>query len=370
MMRLIILALTLFVTGCATTSGVSSSFSSAEDTKNIQEKEQRLWSQANDYDRSLKLSGQVYNNPRIQKYLQGVMDRLYPEFKGKINVRMLNSTQLNAMALANGSVYFNIGLLARIDNEAQLATVLAHEAAHFIYKHSFKERVRVKNASAFAASGLPLSNLIAVSSVSGYSRSTESEADDKGFERLVKTGYDTRESHKVFKYLADEIKALDVKEPYFFSSHPKLLDRIEKFKALSKNSKRGGRKGYKTFNRMMRPLRLQVLKNDLGQDRYKNIILVLTEKRAARLYPGASQYYLGEAYRRRGDKGDERRALKAFKSAEKSAPAFAPTYKVLGVHYMKKRNKGKARYYFSRYLAVAPKNARDREYVRSYMGSM
>lgn len=370
MMRLFILALAFFATGCATTSGVSSSFSSAEDTKNIQEKEQRLWSQAYDYDRSLNLSGQVYNNPRIQGYLQGVMDRLYPEFKGKIRVKMLNSTQLNAMALANGSVYFNIGLLSRIDNEAQLATVLAHEAVHFINKHSFKERVRVKNASAFAASGLPLSNLIAVSSVSGYSRSTESEADNEGYKRLVKAGYDTRESHKVFKYLADEIKALDVEEPYFFSSHPKLVNRIENFKALSRNSKRGGRKGYKTYNRIMRPLRLQVLKNELGQDRYKSIILVLTEKRAAGLYPAASQYYLGEAYRRRGEKGDDRRALKAFEAAEKRAPGFAPTYKILGVHYMKHKNKSKARYYFNRYLAVAPKNARDRAYIKSYISSL
>jgi predicted Zn-dependent protease len=47
-------------------------------------------------------------------YLQGVMDRLYPEFKGKIHVHLYDSTQLNAFALPNGSIYFNIGLLARI----------------------------------------------------------------------------------------------------------------------------------------------------------------------------------------------------------------------------------------------------------------
>jgi hypothetical protein len=116
------------------------------------------------------------------------MDRLYPEFKGKIQVHLYDSTQLNAFALPNGSVYFNIGLLARIANEAQLAAVLGHEAAHFIEKHSFRERVSAKNASAFAVSGIPFASLAAVSSISGFSRDLEREADMKGYARLVKGG--------------------------------------------------------------------------------------------------------------------------------------------------------------------------------------
>ena len=41
------------------------------------------------------------------------MDGLYPEFKGKIPVRIYDSTQLNAFAMPNGSIYINIGMLAR-----------------------------------------------------------------------------------------------------------------------------------------------------------------------------------------------------------------------------------------------------------------
>ncbi len=370
MNRLLLVAITIFVAGCATTEGVSSSFSNARDTGTLHEKEQRLWSQAREADHTIRRSGQLYRDARVRRYLQRVMDRLYPEFKGKIKVRVFDSTQLNAFAMPNGSIYFNIGLLARIDNEAQLAIVLAHEAAHFIHKHGFKSRVRAKNASAFASSGLPFGNLIAASSITGYSRDHEREADAKGYERFVRAGYDARESYKAFQHLADEVKALDVKEPYFFSSHPKLTERIKSFKELSAASKRGGRKGSKRYNSSMKTVRLHVLKKDLSLDRYKSIILVMTDKRARKLYPAAAQYYLGEAYRRRGDKGDGRLALKAFHRAEKRAPAFSPTFKVLGVHYMKKRNKSKARHYFQRYLATAPKNARDRSYVQSYIKSL
>lgn len=362
--------LAAFVTGCATMEGASSSFSNAEDTKNIHEKEQRLWFQANEYDDTIRRSGQIYKNRQIRQYLQQVMDRLYPEFKGKITVHVFDSTQLGAFALPNGSIYFNVGLLARIDNEAQLATVLSHEAAHFIYKHSFKGRVRAKNATAFASVGVPFGNLIAISSITGFSRDHEREADAKGYERLVKSGYNPHESYKVFKYLADEIKSLDVKEPYFFSTHPRLVERIESYTKLSAKYRHGGRKGYERYNRLMRPLRLHVLEKDLGQGRYKSVILVMEEKRARSLYPAAAQYYLGEAYRLRAEKGDDQRALKALHRAAKRAPGFAPTYKALGMRYMKKRNMSKARYYFRRYLAIAPRNARDRSYVQSYLRSL
>jgi len=367
---ILLLTISALATGCASMDGASSSFTNAQDTGNRQEKEQRLWSEAAEYDHTLKVSGQVYNDPRIERYLQGIMDRLYPEFRGKIKVHVFNSTQLGAFALPNGSIFFNIGLLARIDNEAQLATVLGHEAAHFIYKHSFKQRIRAKNASAFASAGVPFGTLIAISSITGYSRHFETEADNKGYERVIKAGYDPNETYKVFQYLADEIKALDAKEPYFFSTHPRLVERIENFKQLAKNSRRGGKKGFQRYNALMQSLRLRVLEKDLGQDRYKSIILALTDKRANGRYPAASQYYLGEAYRRRGEKGDDKKAMKAFQVAAARAPSFAPTYKVLGMYYMKKHNKSKARQYFNRYLSLAPRDARDREYVKSYMNSL
>ena len=103
----------------------------------------------------IQRSGQRYEDRRATAYLQGVMDRLYPEFKGKIHVHLYDFTQLNAFALPNGSVYFNIGLLARIGNEAQLAAVLGHEAAHFVEKHSFRERVSAKNARPSRSRGFP-----------------------------------------------------------------------------------------------------------------------------------------------------------------------------------------------------------------------
>ena len=370
MNRILWLVLTSFlVGGCATTGGVSS-FTNASDTTTVGENERRLWHEASGFDTTIERSGQIYDDRRATAYLQGVMDRLYPEFKGKIQVHIYDSTQLNAFALPNGSIYFNIGLLARIENEAQLATVLAHEAAHFIERHSFRQRVSAKNASAFAVSGIPFSSLAAISSVSGFSRDLETEADQKGYERLVKSGYDPRDAHKVFQTLANEAEALGAKEPYFFSSHPKLLERIEAYKELAATHKGGGRLGAEEYNRVMQPIRLDALRKDVGQDRLKSVILVMEDNNLRRYYPAAGYYYLGEAYTRRDQKNDAQKALQAFQTAEKLSPNFAPTYNRLGMHYMKTGNKIQALQYFNKYLRLAPSDARDRSYVQQYVSSL
>jgi len=222
----------LLLAGCATTEGVTS-FKGAEDTGNLVESEKRLWSEARDHDTTLARSGQVYEHPRAAAYVQGVMDRLYPEFKGRIAVRLFDSTDLNAFAMFNGSVYVNIGILARMENEAQLAALLGHEATHFIEKHNFHTRVSTKNAAAFGSTGVPFSSMAAVSSISGFSRDLEREADNKGYERMIQAGYDPREAAKLFQHMADEVAALKIKAPYFFSSHPDLSERIENYQRMA-----------------------------------------------------------------------------------------------------------------------------------------
>jgi len=363
----VILLLTL--AGCATTGGVTA-LTSAKDTENLQDKERRLWHEAGGFDDTIERSGQLYENRSATAYLQSVMDRLYPEFKGKIRIQIYDSTQLNAFALPNGSIYINLGMLARIENEAQLAAVLGHEAVHFVNKHSFLQRVSTKNMAAFAVSGIPFSSLAAASSISGYSRDLEREADAGGYARLVKSGYDPREAHKVFQHLADEVKALDIEEPYFFSSHPQLNDRINEFKSMSARHSGGGRVGSKSYNSIMSPLRLDALRKDIGQDRYRSVILVMEDGSKRAYYPAAGYYYLGEAYSRRDEKGDDKKALDAYRKAEKLAPKFSPTYMRLGMYYMKIGNKGKARHYFNRYLSLASKDANDRGYVQQYLKSL
>lgn len=354
------LVVLLFLSGCATTN--VEPMRSAGDIRTLTEKERRVWAEADDYDAAMRNAGHTYENAAVTNYLQGIMDKVHPEFRGTIKVRVAKSPHLNAFALPNGSIYFNLGLLARLDNEAQLATVLAHEGGHFILKHGYRQRQQVKNSAALS---LFVGDTLAMSSIYGYSRDLEREADLMAHRQLLKVGYDTRESVRVFQHLAQEAEALDEKEPFFFSSHPKLKERIEVYQELNKSNRKGGNVGKQSYAQNLGHLRIACLESDLSMDRYKSVLLVLGNEKRLADYPPQARFYLAEAYLRRGDKGDEQRAFDTYHAAIKIAPGFAPNYRALGVYHMKRKDYGKAESYFGKYLQLAP-NAPDRDYVKNY----
>lgn len=332
--------------------------------------EQNLWAEAAEFDKALARGGKLHNDPKLDAYLQGIMDRLYPEFAGKLRVRALNAPHLNAFALPNGSVYINTGLLARLQNEAQLATVLAHEGVHFVHRHSFQQSEKVKNAATFALVvgmlGVPLvGDIIAISSMTGFSQEHETEADTVGYQHLTAAGYAAKEAPKTFEHLIAEIKALDIKEPFFFASHPKLRDRVDNFAELSANSS-NGKIGLEDFLEHIWPLRLFTLQEDLAAYRYKQLILVLSDPERRKEYPPEASYYLGEAYRQRGQEGDLALAEREYRLALELAPGFAPTYRALGLLHYKRGKKALAAPLFRRYLELDP-GAPDRDYVEIYL---
>ena len=100
------------------------------------------------------------------------------------------------------------------------------------------------------------------------------------------------------------------------------------------------------------------------------MILVTEDVNKPRYYTAVGQFYLPQAYLRREKKTEPAKALEVYKTAERLAPKFAPTYMRLGIHYMKTGNKPVARRYFEQYLALAPKDATDRGYVQQYMNSL
>jgi predicted Zn-dependent protease len=337
----------------------------------ISEEEKRIWNEGTEFDRQIKRSGLIHDNHELAKYVQGVMDKLFPEFDGKIRVQVLKSPYLNAFALPNGSIYINQGLLSRFQNEAQLATVLAHEGTHFTHRHGFHLQRTVKNASLInlitRLMGLPqLVDLAIISAVLGYNRELETEADNEGYKRIVAAGYNVRETPKVFEHLVRELKAADVKEPFFFSTHPKLQERVDNFKALSASKPEGGITRAPEYVSQVMDLRLANLQNELTLGRAKHVLLALCEEDRLADYPPAVHYYIGEAYRLRSAQGDEVSAEMAYLKALDEAPDFAPTYRALGVLYLKQKAYADSVPLLEKYLAMVP-HASDRKYVEHYL---
>lgn len=362
------------VTIAATALAAVVPYSGRESAKPESEEEQRVWSQSQEFAEAIRKSAIIYGDPQVSASVQSVMDRLFPEFQGGIRVQVLHSSQLNAFAIPDGNIYVNLGLLSRFQNEAQLATVLAHEGTHFTHRHGYRSQQSVKSNSAFAsvtaALGIPIfPQLLAISSIFGFSRELETEADNVGYARLARAGYDVRESPKVFEHLAREVKAEDIKEPFFFASHPRLQERIDNMKKLSVGAAAGGTgNSHAEYAELMKKVRIENLENQLSMGRAKSALLMLEDPEHLTELPPYAQYYVGEAYRLRGGEGDALRSEQAYLKAVKAAADFAPSYRALGIHYLKAGQYDESAKHLSRYLELAP-DAKDHTYVQNYLKS-
>lgn len=157
----------------------------------------------NAYQDELLLSGLILFGDPITEYVNKVMDNLLlhdPALRKQVRVYVIKTPYVNAFAFDNGLICVTIGLLSRLQNEAQLAFVLAHEITHFKEKHGMKRyeyaaehRKELKNKSIE-------DRLLARNN---YSQEHELEADNDGLRLLEKSPYSTSVSIEAMDILRD-----------------------------------------------------------------------------------------------------------------------------------------------------------------------
>jgi predicted Zn-dependent protease len=83
-------------------------------------------------------SGNILYGSKLNDYVNIVADNLlkeYPDLKEKLRFYIVRSTDVNAYCTEKGIMFINIGLIAQLSNESELAYIMAHEIAHFAEHH-------------------------------------------------------------------------------------------------------------------------------------------------------------------------------------------------------------------------------------------
>jgi predicted Zn-dependent protease len=142
---------------------------------------------------------------------------------------------VNAFATPGAYVYVYSGLLLAVDNEAELAGVLAHESGHVVARHAARDMVDAYGIQAIAALALGenpslLQQIVASIAANGtllaHSRSAENEADEYGARYASAAGYDPRGLVTFFQKLLGS-EGRSSKFAAFLSDHPATPDRIQ-----------------------------------------------------------------------------------------------------------------------------------------------
>ena len=367
-------ALALALAGCATTTLPPATAPGFQ----LEEDERTLWRDAQEAEDRFEASGIIHPDAELEAYLNEVARRLEPPSVLTViplRVRVIRNPYLNAFALPNGRIYVHTGMLARMENEAQLSTLLAHEMTHATHRHAVRERRKLMNSAAFAVglnTVLPgIGSLAGFSAVRGYSRELETEADEHALLLVAEAGYDVREAPKLFAHLKEQLIEEKQTEPFFFGTHPALDERVQNYRRmidLEYGRRRPGTTNAGTFLQRTRDVVYENAVLDLRAGRF------VAAERGARKYaaldPAAARgpFLLGEVSRQRSGEAGADAALSEYRRAIALDPRYPESYRAMGLVLYKRGDKAAAREMFDKYLSLAPE-ASDRAYIEQYIGS-
>lgn len=182
-----------------------------------------------------QLGGRIAN-VSIQNYIQSVGDRVAkvshnPDIE--YHFVAVNDESVNAVTLPGGYIFITKGMLKKLENEAQLGGVLAHEIAHVVARDSMNvmsNNIGIKVLLSAVMSSETSRSVVTTADITRqilglrYSRSDERTADMGGLDYTYKAGYDPRGMVETMDILAAESKVRTIE---FFSTHPDPANRSE-----------------------------------------------------------------------------------------------------------------------------------------------
>lgn len=389
--------LVLICTVC--TSCASMNIRNIEDAANFQPEtdEKGIWEESARIQKSILNSNYIYSDNSLEEYINQILNKVVGQLAREKDVTLkafiVKDPNFNALTFPNGVIFVHIGLLANLDNEAQLATILGHEAIHFLHRHTLKQHRTLVNLNALLVTAQVVSvgttygvayagydprgidlirqyvELGTVGSIFGYSRDLEREADDQGFKLLKQAGYDPRESKKAFENLYEISKEEKLEIPYFYQTHPKTKERINNFEKYLKNlskTKKEDISGIINQKEYMQHIK-EILAENILLDikRSKKKIARKEIDKFIKNFPDDCRGSFFEAKLLIADGKSDEAVEKLLASLEKNQN-FDESNKEIGLLYYKKGEKEKSAPYFRKYLELNPV-AKDKEYIRRYL---
>lgn len=200
----------------------------------------------------VKEFGGPYGDPVIQQYVQNIGQRvaaaaLEASHDYPYSFTVLDSEIVNAFALPGGPICVTRGLLWKLQDESELAGILAHEAVHVAAQHSNQQISRQMSASVLisvvgaaasrsgssaAGIGTDLAKVVAGLSSLKYSRDHETEADLYGVRFLIDAGYQPMGLVRVMEMFERLEQEQGSGGPEFLRTHPNPDNRAENLRNL------------------------------------------------------------------------------------------------------------------------------------------
>ncbi len=354
-------------------------------TPELESDEAGLWMHMDKIEKKLKHSDRIETDADLNQYVRDIVAKLKPELADDLRIYIVRTPHFNASMAPNGFMQLWTGALLRCENEAQLAYIIGHEIGHYQKRHSLQQWRVMRNTSstlafvslATAVAGVgfvgDVASLVAVAGVFAYSRDQEREADQIGFDLMVKAGYDPLEAVKIWQQMEKEREAArDKKQFILFATHPKAEERIETLKTLAQQltGTSGELDGFKTpYTAATATFRPQWLRDELRKRKYNASEVVLNNLLESGADPAQMCFFQGELHRLRAEEHDLKKSVDCYAKAiaHENTPAVA--HRSMGLLQWKLGQKDDAVRCFKNYLEAAP-DASDLDMIKAYIDEL
>ena len=308
------------------------------------------------YPAAIQQMGGEVPDLQLQGYVQQVGKRVAivghrPEFEYQF--RVVNQPAPNAFALPGGYIAITRGLLARLENEAQLAAVLGHEIVHVTARHAVQGLQRgaltqlavsllgqTTGNQQYGSLAMQAGQVGAQLLENSFSREQERESDRIGIDYMVAAGYDPRGAiglQEVFLRMENQQQEDWLNN--LFRTHPFSKERLASNRRYIETRYTGITGSSKSY---------------LGKDAYQKAIRYVLETE-----PG---YQLYSQALTQESSGQSNLAIQTLHEALKFAPQEALIHTAIGLAYLRQEDLLSARRYFRQAIEL------DSDHYQSQMG--
>jgi beta-barrel assembly-enhancing protease len=359
--------------------------------------ERGIWMQADESERIVRDSVLLVRDQALNNYLRQVLCREIGEDRcNSVRIYIVEVPQFNAAMEPNGTMRVWTGLLLRVQNEAELASVLGHEFAHFELRHSLAGIKARRDAAGLAAWIGVLGALSATMGSSGYgsnqtsalqlavigsyykfNREQETAADLLSLKYMAKSPYDPAAAAQVWQSIMAEADARSVArgqkpgreyKAAFFGTHPPSPERASYLKAEAEKLGMRGELRAQEYRDAIRPfmpklLAAQVKSNDFGGTEY-----LLKSISATEGWTGELLFARGELFRLRGNPRDLATAADLFRESISKGYANPEVHRELGLSLLRNGQDADGKAALREYLNLRP-DATDGNVIKMLAGS-
>jgi predicted Zn-dependent protease len=191
---------------------------------------------------------EIIDDPVIADYVSKIGNRIVAGLEKPLfnyHFYVIKTDPYNAFAIPAGYIFINSGLLMAMDDEDELAGILAHEIAHVNARHISQKIERSKKIGWARMAGMVAGALMGIAGAGdaaqavtrgsagaaqtaelAYSRENEMQADELGLDYLTNAGYSGEGLLRILKKMRSK-QWFDSKQvPTYLMTHPAVDDRI------------------------------------------------------------------------------------------------------------------------------------------------